>query len=140
MKNNLYKTHTNSFLFVTVLGGSRIASVGDEIVVSVKKARPLILSSDVASKASAGNLLWKILIDIYGWIHDRFGYLYTNMKNMISLSIHRRCIKVEKRRCCQSTGCEGKLVYIVHILSLHHHQSIQSNSATKKSGEKMVHM
>lgn len=43
---------------INVLGGSRIASVGDEIVVSVKRARPVLLTSDLASKsasASAGN-------------------------------------------------------------------------------------
>jgi ribosomal protein L14 len=39
------------------MGGSRIASVGDEIVVSVKKARPSVLSSDV-SKSSSGFLLF----------------------------------------------------------------------------------
>ncbi|KAJ3306012.1 hypothetical protein HDV03_000549 [Kappamyces sp. JEL0829] len=36
------------------MGGSRIASVGDEIVVSVKKARPSVLSSDVSKGASSG--------------------------------------------------------------------------------------
>lgn len=38
------------------MGGSRIASVGDEIVVSVKKARPLVLNSDVNSSPSNGLL------------------------------------------------------------------------------------